>query len=82
MLKVRLYLDPSDGSKTRYIGHVNIVNTGMGTLVRGEYYAHFYHEGKLVKSTQVSNWPRQERNAWELLVAAWVAPNLAEAPDA
>jgi len=24
MLKVRLYLDPSDGSKTRYIGHVNI----------------------------------------------------------
>ena len=77
MLKVRVYLDPSDGGKTRQIAHANIVNTAMGTEERGDYLVHFYHERKLVRSARVTDWPRLERGPWELLAAALLAENLA-----
>lgn len=76
MLKVRLYLDPSDGGKTRQIAHANIFNTGMGDHEHGDYYAHFYLDREPIHSSHVTDWPRLERGPWELLAAAWSAPNL------
>ena len=70
MLKVRIYLDPSDGGKTRQIAHANIINTGMGDEAHGDYYAHFYRENKLVRSSHIGNWLRLENGPWELLGAA------------
>ena len=79
MLKVRIYLDPSDGSKARKIAHANIVNTGLGDHEHGDYYVCFYRENKLVRRSHVVSWPRLEHGPWELLVAALGAENLLRA---
>lgn len=76
-MKVRINIDPSDGSPTFRRAHANIINTGMGTLERGDYYAHFYVDRKLVRTSHVTDWPRLERDPWDLLAAALDAPNLA-----
>lgn len=85
VLKIRIYLGPSDGGKTRQVAHANIINTGMHPdhPEKGEYYIHFYHERKLVKTAHITDFPRLERSCWNLLAAAFQAENLAkeEAPD-
>lgn len=82
MLKVQVTVKvaPSNGSQTFKRGHANIINTGMGTEEQGDYYAHFYVDGKSVHSSHISDWPRLERNVWDLLTAALAAPNLLEVP--
>ena len=80
MLKVRVSVkvDPSYGGPAFKVGHANIINTGMGSAESGDYYAHFYVDGKQVRSSHITDWPRLERNVWDLLAAALSAPNLME----
>lgn len=76
MLKIRLYLDPSDGGRPKEIAHANIINTRIGDHENGDYYAHFYVDRQLVQSSHISGWPRLERGPWELLAASLAASNL------
>ena len=69
MIVITIELWPGgDKVKGRMLGRARIVNTGKGTLLRGDYQAFF--QGKTrryLRWSHLSDFPRQSRNVWELL---------------
>lgn len=83
MLKVTITLESAVDGHTERLGHINIINTGMGTHESGDYIAHVFQQvkgkRKEVFVSRLSGWPRLESSAWELVQAMLKQPNLLEA---
>jgi len=54
----------------RRIGEAHIINTGKGTLEKGDYVCRFYDDDGLSFSSSVEGFPRQKERFWKLLFEA------------
>ena len=64
MLVVKIELWPFGQEKfKKELGRLEICNDGEGTMTRGNYYT----RSETLETIKVEDWPRTERNAWELL---------------
>lgn len=68
MIRITIDLIPMGWQKPENLGVIEIVNDGMGTKARGNYYANAYDKGgRLWKSSTISNFPRTRLLVFDLL---------------
>ena len=72
MLKVTIDLISANGSEyDKRLGTAIIYNDATGTPTRGNYVAELHGQsGKLLHLTEVRDFPRKTRTAWDLLYRA------------
>lgn len=71
MLVVKIeYWPYGNENKAETIATAEIINDATGTPDSGNYKATFKTRGKRVAGAEVKGFPRNEKNAWELVHAA------------
>lgn len=68
MILVSIALHSTITRRTSSLGQIRIWNDGTGTQKRGNYKWNIYaRNGRLLKSGELSNWPRQSKTAMALV---------------
>lgn len=76
MIVVDAQLVPFGNTKLpgTYLCRVHIINDGSGTRTRGNYEVKLFSKGlnpRLLKETEIKDWPRQSKPAWRLIAKAF-----------
>jgi hypothetical protein len=64
-----------DKNQRELIGELKIANDGSGSATSGNYDATLYGRKGRMGSTQIKNFPRHERHAWDLVAKVLNALN-------
>lgn len=67
MIRVTVELDSAITGETTVIGKATIYNDGTGTKQKGNYKAVLIAPTEKAEMTEVKDFPRLERDAWDLL---------------